>query len=152
MNGLELADAVATEALGAALARTLPLRGVVFLQGNLGAGKSTLARGLLRALGVQGSIKSPTYTLIEPYTVGTGAVLHMDLYRLVSPLELANLGLEDYSPQETLWLVEWPEKGGDQLPVADLVIELQPTAAGRSVRFSGPLAQRLHAALQNQHE
>lgn len=125
-----LDDAEATEALGACLARSLPERAVVYLHGDLGAGKSTLARALLRALGVTGAIRSPTYTLVEPYPLAAGGqALHLDLYRIGNPGELEFLGLD---PQEArLWLVEWPERGQGALPPADLDIELAVEDDGR---------------------
>jgi tRNA threonylcarbamoyladenosine biosynthesis protein TsaE len=123
----KLDDAAATEALGAALADFLRKHSgaVVFLKGELGAGKTTLARGLLRALGATGVIRSPTYTLMEIYELQGKTLLHMDLYRLSDPLELTQLGLADYPPRENCWLVEWPERGGELLPSADLTVELR---------------------------
>lgn len=134
---LELPDAAATEALGAKLAPALKDRpgAVIYLQGPLGAGKTTLARGLLRALGVEGTIKSPTYTLMEIYETGARKILHMDLYRLSTPLELHNLGLTDFPPEHTVWLVEWPQRGADLLPPPDLSIELAVCDQGRSARL-----------------
>ncbi len=124
---LVLDDQESTERFGAALARGLSSCPglVVFLEGELGAGKTTLARGCLRALGAAGPIRSPTYTLIEPYQLDGRDLLHMDLYRLRSPDELEGLGLDDYSPQRSWWLIEWPAQGGDRLPPADLQIVLQ---------------------------
>ncbi len=121
-----LADAAATEALGAALARATATKPglMVHLYGDLGAGKTTLVRGWLRALGVTGSIRSPTYTLVEPYRAGSREVLHLDLYRLRDPSELDGLGLDDTPPSQALWLVEWPQQGGDRLAPAELVIRL----------------------------
>ena len=129
-----LEDANATEALGGRLARSLPARAVVYLHGDLGAGKSTLARALLRALGVTGAIRSPTYTLVEPYALAAGGqALHLDLYRIGNPGELEFLGLD---PAEArLWLVEWPERGQGVLPAADLEIELTVEGVGRSCRL-----------------
>lgn len=123
MSDVLLPDAAATEALGAQLAHTLPERAVVHLHGDLGAGKSTLARALLRALGVAGTIRSPTYTLVEQYPLPAGGLaLHLDLYRIGHPGELEFLGLD---PAEArLWLVEWPERGHGALPPADLDIDL----------------------------
>ena len=112
-----------TEALGARLlgapVSDSPCR-VVFLRGELGSGKSTFARGVLRALGVQGPIKSPSYTLLETYELPTITAVHLDLYRLLDPEELEHLGLPDYHRPGFLWLVEWPERGVGRLPEADL--------------------------------
>jgi len=137
MISLTLADAAATEAIGARLARALSQRAglVVFLHGDLGAGKTTLVRGWLRALGVTGTIRSPTYTLVEPYEVDGRGLLHLDLYRLSDPLELEQLGLYDTPPERSVWLVEWPERGAGQLPQADLRIHLQVADAGREIRI-----------------
>ena len=129
---LELQDSQSTEALGRALATTRPGNAVVFLQGDLGAGKSTLARALLRALGVQGAIRSPTYTLIERYPVAGGEAWHLDLYRIGDAGELDFLGLDEATA--TLWLVEWPERGISGMPAPDLRIELAVQGQGRSAR------------------
>ncbi|MES2488592.1 MAG: tRNA (adenosine(37)-N6)-threonylcarbamoyltransferase complex ATPase subunit type 1 TsaE [Pseudomonadota bacterium] len=137
---LDLPDASATEALGAAIAHALKSAGsglVIFLFGDLGAGKTTLARQLLRELGVTGTIRSPTYTLMELYSVQGRDFLHMDLYRLNDPAELHNLGLTDYPPAQTLWLVEWPEKGGDLLPSADISITLSVAELARKADVLG---------------
>ena len=130
MHDFLLDDAGATETLGTRLARTLPARAVVYLHGDLGAGKSTLARALLRALGVTGTIRSPTYTLVEQYPLATGGMaLHLDLYRIGDPGELEFLGLD---PAETrLWLVEWPERGQGGLPPVDLDVVLAVEGEGR---------------------
>lgn len=126
----DLADAAATEALGAALAAVLP-EGVVYLHGDLGAGKTTLARGLLRARGVAGPVRSPTYTLLEPYATAAGSVLHLDLYRLADPEELYFLGVEEIEVTGTLALVEWPGRGAGVLPPADLSVTLGYVGAAR---------------------
>lgn len=124
MTARLLADAAATERAGAALAAVLAGRtGVVTLQGALGAGKTTLVRGLLHALGHTGAVRSPTYTLVEPYTVGGTRVLHLDLYRLGNAAELDGLGLRDEAGA-ALWLVEWPERAAGALPRADLEVTL----------------------------
>ena len=127
-----------TEALGAALARALPpgtpLR-VVYLYGDLGAGKTTLVRGLLQQLGHAGAVRSPTYTLFETYQMGAVTVLHADLYRLRDPDELEALGLRDFAVPGYLWLVEWPQRGGELLPAADLRLDLTVTAAGHGVEL-----------------
>lgn len=124
----------ATEALGRALAVTRPAHAVVHLQGDLGAGKSTLARALLRALGVEGAIRSPTYTLVERYAIPEGEAWHLDLYRIGDAGELDFLGLDD--AVATLWLVEWPERAGLALPKADLRVELATQGIGREARLS----------------
>jgi tRNA threonylcarbamoyladenosine biosynthesis protein TsaE len=125
-----LEDADATNALGVALAHTRPARGAVYLHGDLGAGKSTLARALLRALGVTGAIRSPTYTLVERYPLAAGGeAWHLDLYRIGHGGELEFLGLD--SDEATLWLVEWPERGGGFLPEADLRVDLEVAGRGR---------------------
>lgn len=127
-----LPDVEATDVLGRALAATQPARAVVYLHGDLGAGKSTLARAWLRALGVEGPIRSPTYTLVERYPVPGGEALHLDLYRIGGAGELEFLGLDD--ADATLWLVEWPERGAGGLPPADLRMDLSVEGAGRAVR------------------
>ncbi|MFZ5639034.1 MAG: tRNA (adenosine(37)-N6)-threonylcarbamoyltransferase complex ATPase subunit type 1 TsaE [Pseudomonadota bacterium] len=137
-----LADAQATEALAQALAASAPMPAVVHLQGDLGAGKSTLARGWLRALGVQGAIRSPTYTLVERYPLATGGeALHLDLYRIGDGAELEFLGLDDADAR--LWLVEWPERGGDALPAPDLRVALAIDGEGRRCVLTplGPVGQ-----------
>ena len=132
---LLLPDANATEALGQALAATRPTSAVVYLQGELGAGKSTLARALLRALGVTGAIRSPTYTLVERYPLrGGDEALHLDLYRIGDVGELEFLGLD--ATDAALWLLEWPERGGAGLPKADLRVDLEISGAGRSAALA----------------
>lgn len=126
---LDTPDEAATEALGAALARSLPT-GVdralsVHLQGDLGAGKTTLVRGFLRALGVTGAVRSPTYGLLEPYAVAGRAVLHLDLYRLAEPTEVEALGLRDHDEPGAVWLIEWPERGAAVLAPPDLRVTLR---------------------------
>ena len=128
-----LADPAATDAFAARLAQSLPERAVVFLRGDLGAGKSSLARGMLRALGVRGAIKSPTYTLIERYTLDRGEAAHLDLYRIAQSGELEFLGLQDLAPELRLWLVEWPERGQGALPAPDLEVELRVEGEGRRI-------------------
>ncbi len=122
----------ATEDLGRTLAITRPARAIVHLRGDLGAGKSTLARAMLRALGVTGAIRSPTYTLVERYPLaGGGEALHLDLYRIGDAGELEFLGLDVVDAE--LWLIEWPERGGAHLPAPDLLIALALHDAGRNV-------------------
>lgn len=134
MTSCLLPDAAATDALGQALARTRPPAAVVLLHGDLGAGKSSLARAMLRALGVQGPIRSPTYTLVERYPLPAGGeAWHMDLYRIGDPGELEFLGLD--GGEAVLWLVEWPQRGAGALPPADLEVWLDHAGTGRSARL-----------------
>lgn len=137
-----LDDAAATEAVGAAIARALAARPglVVWLEGELGAGKTTFARGWLRALGADGPIRSPTYTLVEPYRLAGRDVLHMDLYRLKDADELEGLGLDDHDPRRSWWLVEWPRQGGARMPPADLRIALQMHDGKRKIAVEGAAA------------
>jgi tRNA threonylcarbamoyladenosine biosynthesis protein TsaE len=120
-----------TDRIAAVFANTRPPRAIVHLRGDLGAGKSTFARALLRALGVRGAIRSPTYTLVERYPLDDGGdALHLDLYRIGDPGELEFLGLD--AGEGTLWLVEWPERGGSALPPADIDVLLALEGDGRS--------------------
>lgn len=114
---------------------------VVHLQGNLGAGKTTFCRGVLRGLGHTGNVKSPTYTLVEPYVLATGAVYHFDLYRLRDPAELQYLGVEDYFDHGRLCLVEWPDRGNGMIPEPDLQITLQIEGEGRRLLLEGSSAR-----------
>ena len=116
-----------TEEFGARLAMARPADvrfAVVFLSGGLGAGKTTLARGFLHALGHSGVVRSPTYTLFECYELGTITVVHADLYRLQHPDEFEGLGLRDLAIAGHVWLIEWPQRGGHWLPAADLDVTL----------------------------
>lgn len=119
------------------LAPSLREGGVVFLRGELGAGKTTFARALLGALGVEARVKSPTYTLIEPYAVGDLSIYHLDLYRIADPGELEWLGLPDLMQGRYLMLVEWPERGASALPAADLTVDLSHAENGRDLRAVG---------------
>jgi tRNA threonylcarbamoyladenosine biosynthesis protein TsaE len=132
-----LVDDEATQLMGVAMARACPRQAVVYMQGDLGAGKTTLARALLRALGVTGAIRSPTYTLIERYATSHGEAVHLDLYRVADPEELHFLGLEDLSESAHLWLVEWAERGHGALPKPDLRIELKVQGDGRLACLDG---------------
>lgn len=116
-----------TEDFGAALARAQPEGrdlAVVYLGGDLGAGKTTLARGFLAARGIKADVRSPTYTLTEVYPLAQSTLVHADLYRLQDPDELESLGLRDYAQEGHVWLVEWPERAGGRLPAADLDLSL----------------------------
>jgi tRNA threonylcarbamoyladenosine biosynthesis protein TsaE len=123
-------DERAMQALGRRLARTGGRPGVVYLQGELGTGKTTLVRSLLRGLGHRGKVRSPTYTLVEPYPLDGLTVYHLDLYRIADPGELEWLGLRDLLGADTLLLVEWPERAAGLLPAPDLVIELEYREGG----------------------
>jgi tRNA threonylcarbamoyladenosine biosynthesis protein TsaE len=129
--GVELAGHDAQTAFGTRLAACLPRRLVVYLEGDLGTGKTTLVRGILRGLGHQGSVRSPTYTLIEPYELGGTRVYHLDLYRLGDPGELEYLGLRDLLAEEAILLVEWPDRGVGALPPPDLRVVIDYLPAGR---------------------
>lgn len=140
-----LSDAAMTEALGAALATVLAGQGgVIALSGDLGAGKTTLVRGLIHALGHEGPVRSPTYTLVEPYEFASGTVLHLDLYRLAGADELAPLGVREAEGAGTLMLVEWPERAAGALPPLDLALRLAHHEQGRTVSGAAfsPLGER----------
>lgn len=135
MASFDLTDSAHTDRLGEALARSRPPQAVMYLQGDLGAGKSTLARALLRELGVQGAIRSPTYTLVERYPLADGGeAWHLDLYRIADPEELEYLGLD--SGEVTLWLVEWAERGRGGLPAPDLAVQLEWNGSGRRAQLT----------------
>ncbi len=134
----DLADSAATEQLGANLARVLGQGGaVLYLQGELGTGKTTLTRALLRALGHSGVVRSPSYTLIEPYELGSRSAFHLDLYRLSAPQELEFLGLRDLDPTHDLILIEWPERGTGAIPAADITVRLAYCGEGRQAVLEG---------------
>ena len=145
---LALADPAATEALGRALAATAPASAVVYLQGDLGAGKSFLARAMLQALGVSGAVKSPTYTLVEHYALEPGEAAHLDLYRIADGAELEFLGLDALAGIR-LCLVEWPERGGSALPPPDIRIVLAIQGSGRLARLeaTSPVGEDWLAAI-----
>ncbi len=106
------------------------------LSGNLGAGKTTLVRGLLRGLGFEGRVKSPTFTLVEPYAVSSLYLYHFDFYRFVRPNELLDSGFRDYFNDASVCLVEWPEKAGENLPAPDIKIDLTVEGDGRNATIS----------------
>jgi tRNA threonylcarbamoyladenosine biosynthesis protein TsaE len=122
--------------LGASLIAACERGGVITLSGELGTGKTTLVRGALEAEGVDGGVRSPTYTLVEYYPLPRFAVAHFDLYRLADPEELEYLGYRDYLNQQTLCLIEWPQRAGGYLHAIDLEIKLEYVAQGRRVELS----------------
>lgn len=148
-----LPDEAATLDIGKRLALASTGQGVITLRGNLGSGKTTLCRGLLHGLGHTGTVKSPTYTLVEPYELATGSVLHYDLYRLTDPEETEYLGMRDYFDRnldkQTLTLIEWPEKAAGFLPPVDLELLLEVLPNGRRLSWQAltSAGQRLAAAL-----
>ena len=152
----ELKDEAGTLALGAALSRALAPGLTIYLHGDLGAGKTALTRALLHAAGHPGHVKSPTYTLAEPYTVElAGApveVVHFDLYRMAGPDEFLDAGFRDYFNHRTVCIIEWPEKAGDVLPPPDINVFLTMHGEGRKVELQAlsphgsQCLERLHFA------
>jgi tRNA threonylcarbamoyladenosine biosynthesis protein TsaE len=142
-----LPDESATLALGAALARAVAPGLVIYLHGDLGAGKTALTRALLRATGYQGTVKSPTYTLSEPYRVQLGGepvnVIHYDLYRMSSPEEFLDAGFREDFDGKNICIVEWPEKGEPVLPAPDVRVLLSVSGAGRTVELQALSPQGL---------
>jgi tRNA threonylcarbamoyladenosine biosynthesis protein TsaE len=134
---LYLADEGATLELGARLAATLRPGFVVYLSGELGAGKTTVVRGCLRALGYRGRVKSPTFALVEVYKLSRLYLHHFDFYRFEDPHEWIDAGFRDAFEGDNACLVEWPQKAGDQLPPADLTIQLEHASAGRQAIITG---------------
>jgi tRNA threonylcarbamoyladenosine biosynthesis protein TsaE len=132
---LYLADEAATMAAGAQLANSLCTGLTIHLHGDLGAGKTTFVRGLLHGLGHQGKVKSPTYTLVEPYVISRFNIYHFDLYRFTDPEEWDAAGFRDYFNPQSLCLVEWPEKAGDLIPQADMDVTLMIEKDGRMLNI-----------------
>ncbi|MEB0079827.1 tRNA (adenosine(37)-N6)-threonylcarbamoyltransferase complex ATPase subunit type 1 TsaE [Pseudomonas sp. CCI3.2] len=133
---LHLANEGAMISFGSRIAQVTAGVGVIFLEGDLGAGKTTLSRGIIRGFGHVGAVKSPTFTLVEPYEIGMIRAYHFDLYRLVDPEELEYMGIRDYFDGGALCLIEWPQKGAGFLPKPDLTITIGPHAEGRTLTLS----------------
>ena len=148
---LFVADEAAMLALGGDLAGARAPGMVVYLNGELGMGKTTLSRGFIQSLGHVGAVKSPTYTLVEPYDLEGISVYHFDLYRLGDPEELEFMGIRDYFDGANICLVEWSERGRGVLPPADLVINIEREGSGRLLTFcpATPLGNRVVALLAN---
>ena len=151
-------DEVALVALGERLGLITGGRGVIFLRGELGAGKTTFCRGVLRAFGHRGAVKSPTYTLVEPYEFPDKTVYHFDLYRLGHPEELEYLGIRDYLDGDSLCLIEWPERGMTALVAPDIEVAIGVAGQGRELRLSAgsargeDLLRRWSAEDDNMHQ
>jgi tRNA threonylcarbamoyladenosine biosynthesis protein TsaE len=128
-------------ALGERLGRASAGGAVIFLQGNLGIGKTTLCRGVLRGLGHRGAVKSPTYTLVEPYELAGVTAYHFDLYRLGDPEELEYMGIRDYFEGNNICLIEWPDKGVGCLPPADLMVAIKGGGEQRELLFTAATPQ-----------
>ena len=135
-DSYDLLDETATWKFGELLAEQLQFPGIIYLYGQLGAGKTTLTRALLRGFGYPGVVKSPTYTLVEEYRLGAKKLFHFDLYRLADPEELEYIGVRDYFRPDALCVLEWPERGRGIIPDPDLEVKLQPAGDGRRVSLT----------------
>ena len=136
-NLIHIADEAAMIDFGERLASVCAHARLVFLQGELGAGKSTMVRGFMKGCGYHGRVKSPTFTLVEPYELGDKTVYHMDLYRLSDPEELEFIGIRDMLGKNSVCLVEWPDKAGGMLGKPDITIKINYLESGRDVELIG---------------
>lgn len=148
-HSIFLPDEAATVAFGKTLANACHGRGLLTLSGDLGTGKTTLSRGLVQAHGHTGAVKSPTYTIVEPYDFGDIRIFHFDLYRLEDPEELEFIGLWDYLDQEALIIVEWPERAAGVLPAPDVEIDFSVKDTGRllTIKSGSDRGQQILSAL-----
>ncbi|MEQ1557053.1 MAG: tRNA (adenosine(37)-N6)-threonylcarbamoyltransferase complex ATPase subunit type 1 TsaE [Gallionella sp.] len=148
---LTLADESASLAFAQRLAAVLTHGLVIYLSGDLGAGKTTLVRGVLQGLGYLGRVKSPTYTLLEPYEMAGFSVRHFDLYRMNDPQEWDDAGFRDEANAHNILLIEWPEQAGDLLPAADLILQFDILASGRILHMTAlsPKGEQCLSHLQN---
>jgi tRNA threonylcarbamoyladenosine biosynthesis protein TsaE len=146
VSGLQfwLADEAATLELGQKLGRICQNGAVLYLEGELGAGKTTLCRGILAALGHIGPVKSPTYTLVESYILPAITLHHFDLYRIAAAEELEYMGIRDYFSQPALVVIEWPQRGAELLAAPDIVVDIQSVNAGRQLSLSAHSAHGEH--------
>ena len=131
----DLADEAATVTLGNTLSTLVSMPCVIYLYGELGAGKTTFVRGLLQGLGHEGAVKSPTYTLVEPYRLKGQGIYHFDLYRLADPEELEFIGIREYQEDDSLLIFEWPDQGAGMIPEADMILTLAYQGEARQVTF-----------------
>jgi tRNA threonylcarbamoyladenosine biosynthesis protein TsaE len=138
---LHLADETATVEMGRRLSQAVKKGAVLFLNGDLGAGKTTLSRGIVQGLGHNGKVKSPTYTLVEPYELEDVSIYHFDLYRLGDPEELEYMGIRDYFADQSICIVEWPEKGIGFIPTPDISIEMAYDDQQRSITITAKSAR-----------
>ena len=134
-ESIVIGSASELEAVGAVLAKSLRFGDIIFLEGELGAGKTTISRGILRGFGYRGVAASPTYTLLELYELAVHRVAHFDLYRIAAPKDLEGIGFRDYLDGQTICLIEWPENGAGFLPPPTVRIILEYAGVGRTVRF-----------------